>query len=860
MNKSLWQKIQPHAIAIGIFFVISCLYCLPALQGLVVYQHDVAGWKGMAQQSFEFYEKHGRYPLWTNSTFSGMPTFQIQMGASYVIHLSYLHYLFTLFLPEPAGLFFLACLGFYILCLSLGIRNWVAVLGSLAYAFSSYNAVIVAVGHTTKFASMGYAPAVLAGIILLTQRRYLLGFITTLIFSAQLFFQNHVQIVYYTLLTALCLFIAYAIRAIREKQFAHLAKATGLALVAGIMGMLSFAVVLFPTYDYSKETMRGGRSELSSPQNASNKSKGGLDKDYAFGYSYGITEVLTVIVPRMYGGSSGELQEDSKTAETFAEHTGMSVDQANDYVRQFPAYWGPQGGTSGAVYFGAIVCVLFIFGILFYTGWHKQWIIAATILGVLLAWGKHFPSFNYFLFDYLPFYNKFRAPSMAMVIPQLGFPLLAALGLNQLLEQPLEKSILWKKFKLALTVTGVVAALLVALYFMLDYKSDVDGAIRENLTNGMLQQLSRQGEPTPQMEQQATEFGRSVVNALKQDRRSLYANDLLRSFLFIALGMGLLFLYIKNQVKKPVVVFGLIALTLIDLLGVDLRYLSSKNYVDKEVFQDEFTPTAADLQILKDTSYYRVFNRSDGDPFQLSGATPRTSYLHNSVGGYHPAKLALYNDIIARQLSKGNIAVFNMLNTKYFIVNNPSNNQPVVEQNPDALGNAWFVWGIKYVNNADEEMNALDDFNPRDTAIVETKEQSKIPFLPQPDSTASIELIHNYNDQISYKSVSSSDQFAVFSEIYYPKGWKAFIDGKETPIVKVNYLLRGLPVTKGEHTIEFRFEPKSYIVGDRITTAIGVVSILMLLYGLFALWKNYRNAGRSISTTKPSNDSATAKK
>ncbi|MBL7734775.1 MAG: YfhO family protein [Chitinophagaceae bacterium] len=860
MNKSLWQKIQPHAIAIGIFFVISCLYCLPALQGLVVSQHDAVGWKGMAQQSFDFYEKHGRYPLWTNSTFSGMPAFQILVGATYNVHIAYLHHLFMLFLPEPAGLFFLACLGFYILCLSLGIRNWIAVLGSLAYAFASYNAIIVSVGHTTKFSSMGYAPAVLAGIILLTQRRYLLGFITTLVFSTQLFYQNHVQIVYYTLLMALCLVVAYAIRAIREKAFAHLAKTAGLALIAGVMGMLSYAVILFPTYDYTKETMRGGRSELTSPQHASNKSKGGLDKDYAFGYSYGITEVLTMIVPRMYGGSSGELPENAKTAEVFAAHTGMSEDQANDYVKQFPAYWGPQGGTSGAVYFGAIICALFIFGIVFYTGWHKQWILAATILGILLAWGKHFPSFNYFLFDYLPFYNKFRAPSMAMVIPQLGFPLLAALGLNQFLEQPLEKHVLWKKFKLALTITGAVAALLVALYFTLDYKSDMDSAIRENLTNGMLQQLSKQGEPTPQMQQQATEFGRSVVNALKQDRRSLYGSDLFRSLLFIVLGIGLLFLYVKNQVKKPVVVFGLMALTLIDLLGVDLRYLSSRNYVDKEGFEEAFVPTAADLQILKDTSYYRVFNHSDGDPFQLSGATPRTSYFHNSVGGYHPAKLALYNDLIARQLTKGNIAVFNMLNTKYFIISNPSNNQPMVEQNPDALGAAWFVAGIKYVNNADEEMNALDDLNPRDTAVAEKKEQSKIPFLPQRDSTASIKLIQNENDLISYKSISSSDQFAVFSEIYYPNGWKAFIDGKETPIVKVNYLLRGLPVTKGEHTIEFRFEPESYILGNRISFAIGLLSILILAYGLFALWKNYRDTGKAIAINTQTNDSAAAKK
>lgn len=850
MNKSLWQRVQPHAIAIGIFFIISCIYCLPALQGLIVSQLDATGWKGMAQQSIAFYEKHGYYPLWTNSMFSGMPAFQILIGSTTNITIAWLHHLFLLFLPEPAGLFFLSCLGFYILSLTLGIKNKVAILGSLAYAFASYNAIIVSVGHTTKFSSMGYAPAVLAGLILLTQRKYVLGFIVTLVFSTQLFYQNHVQIVYYTLLIALCFVTAYAIKAIRDKEIAHLIKSLSLGAAAGIMGMLSYAVVLFPTYDYSRETMRGGRSELTKPGEEKNKSRGGLDKDYAFSYSYGLTEVLTMAVPRMFGGSSSEMPQGSKTAAVIAEKTGMGEEQADEFAQQnFPSYWGPQGFTSGAVYFGAVICLLFIFGLVYYTGWNSKWIIAATILGILLAWGKNFSTFNYFLFDHLPFYNKFRAPSMAMVIPQLTFPLLAALGLNHLLENTIDKKIFWKKFRLAAMSSAIFSAVLILLYFTLDFKGDSDAAIREQFSGNILRQMAQGAQPTDDMRAQSAEFGRAVTSALKEDRKSLYGADLLRALLFMALAFGILYGFGKDKINKNIVAIALAALVFIDLIGVDLRYLSTKNYVEKDLFAETFTPTAADIQVAKDTSYYRVFN-ADGDPYQLSGSTSRTSYLHNSIGGYHPAKLALYNDLIAEQLSKGNMQVFNMLNAKYLIVPNPDGKQQVAQQNPDALGPAWFVGTIKYVNNANEEMRALDNFHPKDTAIIDKKERSRIPFSPQEDSSATIRLVKNENDKIVYASSSKFNGFAVFSEIYYPNGWKAFIDKKEVPIVKVNYLLRGLSVSAGDHLIEFNFAPVSYSIGNTTTTIIGVLSILILAGGLFLLWKAFKEQNNNAVVKK----------
>lgn len=847
MDKSLWQKLQPHVIAIAVFFVISCIYCAPAFKGMVVNQHDAEGWKGMAQQSLEFKEKYGYYPLWTNALFSGMPTFQIIIGSTYNITLAWFHYLLTMFLPDPAGLFFLACIGFYILSTTLGIRSTIGILGSLAYGFSSYNAVIVMVGHTTKFASMGYAPALLAGIILLTQRKYLLGFITTLLFSTLITYQNHLQIDYYTFLIAVIIMIVFLIRSIRSKDLNHVLKAASLALVAGLLGVLSYAVVLIPTSVYAKETMRGGRSELTTPGNEKNKSKGGLDKDYAFGYSYGITEVLTTAVPRMYGGSSAEMPGGSQTAKVFSEKTGMSEDQADQLAQSVSSYWGPQGGTSGAVYFGASVCLLFIFACVFYKGWHSEWIIAATILGILLAWGKHFSTFNYFLFDHLPLYNKFRAPSMAMVIPQLTVPLMACLGLNQLIERKWNRDEFLKKLKQATIISGIFVAVLAALYFMFDYKGPNDAAVKSSWSSQIAQQLSPTAQPSPEVQQRADEFGRDIVNAARQDRKSLFGSDLIRSLIFMAIAWALLYLYGKDKLKANIAIGALIAIVFIDLIGVDLRYLNTDKYVDREQFNEYFTPTAADVQISRDTGYYRVFNYSDGDPFQLSGATSRTSYWHNSVGGYHPAKLALYNDLITHQLGRGNMQVFNMLNTKYFVVADPVSRQPRVEVNPDALGPAWFVGSIKYVNNADEEMQALNGFHPRDTAIADKREQAKLIYTPQKDSAATITLIQNKNDFIEYRSSSKANGIAVFSEIYYPYGWTATIDGKEVPIAKVDYALRALAVPAGNHKIEFRFEPSSFTIGDRISLIVGILSILILCYGAYAIWKDYRKGEAAIS-------------
>jgi len=840
MNKTLWQRLTPHLIAIAIFFVISFVYCLPVFKGEVLGGHDAVGWKAMSKQSFEFKEKHGHLPLWSNSMLSGMPAYQIAMESKYNVTLAQLHHVFTLFLPEPAGLFFLSCIGFYILCIVLGARPALAILGSVGYAFASYSVVIVAVGHISKFASMGYAPAFLAGLVLLSQRKYVLGFMVTLLFTTCLLFQNHLQVVYYTFLIAAFFAIAYLVDAIRQKQIKPFFISGGLALIAVVISIAAYAIVLLPTKDYVKETMRGGRSELT-PLDKANKSTGGLDKDYAFTWSYGIPETFTFIVPRIYGGSSpsvldnqyvNELGDNSKVARVFAEKTGMPEDQANEFAKQYSPYWGAQPSTSGAVYLGAIICFLFIVGLVFYREWHLAWIIAATLLGILLAWGSNFKALNYFLFDHLPYYNKFRAPSIALIIPQLTVPLLAVLGLNELLNGKYDTAVRWKKFKQSLYITGGLFAILIAMYFSLDYKGPNDSAIAENLSGGMLQQIAQGKQPTPEMQQEANSFGRSVVNALKDDRSSLFGGDLLRSAIFILLTAGLLAYYLRKNISSQIVAIGIVVLSAIDLFGVDLRYLSGKNYHPAEE-STELAPNRADLQIKQDTGYYRVLDQSGGNPF----LDTRASYFHNSVGGQHPARLSLYDDLIQRQLSRGNMQAYNMLNTKYFIVVNPQDRQPMAQLNPEALGPCWLVKSIRYVNNADEEMNALDNFNPKDTVLIDKREQAKVTFAPQFDSTASIRFVQNLNDKINYEFSASANQFAVFSEIYYPAGWKAYIDGKETPIVRVDYALRGLPIPAGKHSIEFRFEPKDFTLGDTISLIAGIISILILLGGSWYLWK-----------------------
>jgi hypothetical protein len=824
MKNLTFKKILPHLIAIAIFLIVAIIYCKPALQGKVVQQADTQGWRGMAQQSFEFMDHHGYYPLWTNSMFSGMPAYQIAFDPRTKITVGYLTSVLTLGLPVPISFFFLACICFYFLCVVVGANPWVSIMGGLAYAYSTFDPIIIAVGHNTQMLSIGYAPAVLAGLLLLYQKRYLIGFTITALFSFFLIEQNHVQIVYYTLIIAVIMTIAYLIKSYREKQIGTALKGAAFGLLAGILGLACCAVTMMPTYEYAKESMRGGKSELTQ-EVKDNKTKGGLDKDYAFRYSFGFGETFTFIVPGLYGGSNGgdEYNADSKFVSKFSE-LGVPEEQALQYADQI-SYWGDQPGTSGPVYFGAIVCLLFIFGVVYLKSWYKWWLIAASIVGVILAYGANLKGINYFLFDYLPFYNKFRAPTMALVIPQLCLPLMGVLAVSKLISTDMDITETWKKLKLTAIISGVIIALMAIFYMTASFTGPNDKNFRDNIKQNMMHVPAGQ-QASPELEQHADQTSREIVSALQSDRQSLMGKDLLRSFILIGLTVLLMGLFLKKKISATILMGSLIILTGYDLLGVAMRYLNSNNFVEPEDFESVFIPTQADLQILKDPDHanFRVFNETVDS---YNDAT--TSYHFNSVGGYHPAKLGLYNDIITRQLSKGNMKVFNMLNTKYFIVQNPQTGKPMAQVNPEAFGNCWLVKGIKYVETADQEMAALDSTDLRDTAVVENKYRAAIKTAPKYDSIAYIKLVRNINDTIDYRFSAPTPQFAVFSEVYYPKGWNVFIDGTKANYVKTDYVLRGMFIPAGNHQIEWRFEPESFTVGRMVSIIANILVALLLI-------------------------------
>ncbi|MBP6431249.1 MAG: YfhO family protein [Ferruginibacter sp.] len=825
-----FKKAIPHVIAILIFLIVAIVYCLPALQGLVVNQSDMSQTNGMLQQSNEYLATHGTYPLWANSMFSGMPAYQIRISGEHSFGLIWLHnYLFTAFLPIPAGLFFLACLSFYVLTQSLKLKPWVGILAALAYGYCSYNAIIMEVGHITKFAAMGYAPAVLAGIILLMNKKYAIGFITALISTVLMVMQNHLQMVYYLFLVVCCLGIYFLIDTIKKKDFVHLAKVSSIGIVVAVLSLMSFAHILLPTQEYAKETMRGGRSELTlgeKPEDKKNKTKGGLDKDYAFMWSYGKMETFTMMLPNFYGGASGPkaFGENSKSVAALQE-SGLPEQAINNFYGAFSAYWGDQPGTSGPVYFGAIICMLFIASLFFVEAKYKWWLVAASVLGIFLAWGSNFSALNYFLFDHLPMYNKFRAPSSALVIPQLTIIALAALALNSIFYGSWDKVVLNKKLKLSGIATGVVALLLTAFYFTADYTGKSHRQFKENVSGAITNMLSQGQQPTEDTKTKATTITNDLSKALVEDRKSLFGKDLVRLFAFLLLGAAVIYFTVRKKISATVGTILLALLSFFDVITVCNRFLNKESYIEQTQFEEAHTATAVDNQIKQDKSFFRVFNQAGGDPFQEAN----TSYFHNSIGGYSPAKLGLYQDLITHQLSKGNMPTYNMLNTKYFIVQNPQNGQPMVQQNPNASGNAWFVQNIKYVNSANEEMLALDSLDVKSTAVINNREKAKVTTSLVADTSASISLVKNDNDFIEYTSNSKQSQFAVFSEIYYPHGWTAFIDGKETPIVKVNYALRGLNVPAGNHKIIFEFKPSSVKKGNQYNLIATIISITLLL-------------------------------
>ncbi|MBS1730969.1 MAG: YfhO family protein [Bacteroidetes bacterium] len=818
MNKINWQKLYPHFVAIVLFVIVAVVYCKPALQGKVLQQGDLAQWVGMSKDQQNYMDSNGHAPLWTNGMFSGMPGYVI-LGYSNNYIAPYFIDLLSLFLPSPINFFFIACICFYFLAQVFKVNPWVSIIGALMYAYATYNPIIISVGHVTKMYSIAFMPGIIASIQLIFNKKYWAGAALTALFTAALAAENHYQIIYYSLIIIAFMGIAFIIQMVKEKNFKHLLTAVCFAVLAGLIGAATSAVSLLPNYEYSKETIRGG-SDLIANTGDTTKPSTGLNEDYAFSYSLYKSEPFVMLVPRMFGGSSGnpELDQEKSKAIKALQEMPQEIAQQLGYPEY---YWGGINGvgTAGPPYTGAIVCFLAIIGFVILENKYRWWILSCCILTIIMSWGGYFKSFNGLLLEYLPMYNKFRAPSMILVVPTLLLGLSATLALDKMIFHIKDKKTFIEKYKKALYIMVGIFAFLLFLYFSFDFVSQQDSYIMQQI-NKMEDQIK-----TPIL---------NFLHALQDDRRTLYLNDLLRSLLFVAIGATMLWLFLKEKVKPNLVLLVIGTFSFIDLMAIDVKYLNSDQYIAKDDYENNFQPTKADQQIMQDKSFYRVLDLRHGG---LSGAFNTgalTAYFHHSIGGYHPAKLSIYQDLIENQLMKfpNCLPVLNMLNTKYIITA-----EDIPQLNTAALGNAWFVPSVQYTSSPKETMDALSSFNPSQTVLVEQNFKNIIHQPVSFDSSASIQLMANRNDTVTYKSVSKVEMPAVFSEIYYSEGWNAYIDGKKTDYAKVDYVLRGLMVPAGNHQIEFRFEPASFALGWRITSISSIIIVLLIIMAFFIAFK-----------------------
>ena len=815
MKNPLLKKVLPHIVAIVIFLVVSILFCKPALEGNVLNQHDTIGWKGMAQNAFEYKEKNGHFPLWNPNLFSGMPNYQVAMeGKSILPDFSKI---FSLGLPKPINFFFLACICFYILCIALRIKPVVAILGSLAYAFSTYNAVIIAAGHETQMWATAFTPLLLAGLIFTFEKKYWLGLALVTYGSYQQLGVNHLQISYYFFLIAIAISLSYLYIWIKNREWKHAIIAIGITVIGAVTGLAACALSLMTTSEYSKYTMRGGKN-ISIEGDIVRKTKtSGLDTSYAFIYSIGKSESATLLMPNAFGGGSGKMAGESSHVVEKLTARGVNESNAIQLAEGLPKYWGALPYTSGPAYLGVFICLLGLIGFVIIKTPLRWGLLAVTFLGIFISWGKNFAGFNTFLFEHLPMFNKFRAPSMAQFIPQVTICIMAMLALQKLLFAENSKELLKANFKNILYIAGGLFALLGLMYLTMDYSSPIDQQLIAN-------KWDNSG---------SDEIGRLIVSGLKADRKAMFSGQLLRAFGFAVILVGALYLYLKNMIKAPIVAITLIIIGTLELTMVSKQYLSDDDYVSKDEYaSSNFSPSAIDQQILQDKDPdFRVLNMA-AETYNDS----KTSYFHKSIGGYHPAKLRIYQDIIEKYLSgRPDPNVLNMLNTKYIIIQNPQTGQPALIPNADAYGPCWLVKNVRIVDGPVEEIQAIGHTGLKDTALVE-KASSQFVTQPQWDSISSIKLTKFDNDVMEYEANCTKPQFAVFSEIYYPKGWNAYIDGKKTAYCKTDYLLRGLSLPAGKHIVKFVFEPESYKKGTTIMYISSFFVLIFFLGGLFMEW------------------------
>ena len=819
------KKLLPDLIAILAFVLLSFAYFFPAdIENRILFQHDTAAGAGAGQEVKEYYEQTGERSRWTNSLFGGMPMYQIAPSYDSTKSLQWVQKAYQLFLPDYVCLTFMLMLGFYILLRVFGIPAWLAGLGGIMWAFSSYFFILISAGHIWKFITLAYVPPTIAGIVLAYRGKLLWGGILTALFVALQITSNHVQMSYYFFFVILFFVGAYFEKAWRTKTLPQFFKASAVLIVAALVGIAANVSNLYHTYAYSKETMRG-KSELVQTGDAAKQTSSGLDRDYITQWSYGIDETLTLLVPNFKGGASAALSQ-SETAMSKANPMYSSL------YGSLTQYFGTQPMTSGPVYVGAFVLFLFVLGCFIVKGPLKWALIGATFFSIVLSWGKNFMPLTDFFIDYVPLYNKFRAVSSILVIAEFTIPLLAIFALKRLLEEPEILKQEKKPLGISLLLTAGIALLLAIAPGSIG-SGYVPAQEAQMLQNAVNQQMIP-----------ANELSDILAN-LGEMRAELVSSDALRSFIIIGIGCSLLWLYASGKLRSSLTIAGITILCLADMWGVNKRYLNDAQFVPHSIRTETFTKTNTDELILQDTSLdYRVLN------FATSTFDDNnTSYWHKSVGGYHPAKLRRYQEMIEHHISPemqaaykaiataggemdsvdaNKFRILNMLNTKYFIFPAGQQRQTVPILNPHAYGNAWFVNKVQYVNNANEEIDALDSIIPTETAVVDARFKDVLKGTTESykDSLSSIRLTSYTPNRLTYETNNAQDGIAVFSEIYYPDGWHVTIDGQPAELARADYILRTMYVPAGQHTIEMRFDPTSLHVTEGI--AYGALALLVI--------------------------------
>ena len=820
-----FKKILPDVIAILVFAVISFAYFCPAVtEGRILSQHDSVAGIGAGQESKEYMEQTGERTRWTNSIFGGMPTYQMSPSYDSTDWLKGIENLYHLYLPTYVWYVFVMLLGFYILLRAFDFKVWMAGLGAIIWAFSSYFFIIIAAGHIWKFITLAYIPPTIAGMVLCYRGKCLMGGLVTALFVALQIMSNHVQMSYYFLFVMLFMAIAYGVKAFKENASVLYFKRTGVLIVAGLLGVCINLSNLYHTYEYSKESMRG-KSELVK-ENSANQTDSGLERDYITQWSYGIGETFSLLVPNVKGGASVPLAANEKAMEKANPMYGSIYSQLGQY-------WGEQPGTSGPVYVGAFVMFLFVLALFIVKTPMKWALLAATILSILLSWGKNFMGFTDFFIDYVPMYNKFRAVSSILVIAEFTIPLLAMLGLKEVVNHPQLLQERKKEFLISFALTGGLALLFAVMptVFFPSYVSTMEMNALQSI-------------PTDQLV--------PLLANLEEVRKSLFTSDAWRSFFIILIGAGLVWAYGMGKLKQVTMVVALAVLCLVDMWDVNKRYLYDEQFVEKQVQTQSFRQSETDKLILEDEALdYRVLNLAS-NTFNENN----TAYWHKSVGGYHAAKLRRYQEMIEEhisgemnnlfkavadaggemeQLDPAEFPVLNMLNTRYFIF--PlQGGQTVPLYNPFALGNAWFVDEVQYVGNANEEIEAIHGLDPLQKAVVDKKFEASVRPMSS-DSTATIELVEYQPNYLKYEVNSEKGGTVVFSEIYYP-GWQSTINGEETPHGRANYILRAMNVPAGKHVVEFKFDPKSLHTTETIAfIALGLLALL----AAFVVYKGIKN-------------------